>query len=76
MMTKSNLRPLALLTLGLPLLLVALPACTNEAAPADNAALLPENQRVGTVPWNRPESWESRNALGALSNDPRFSGGR
>lgn len=57
-------------------LLAALGACTNEGAPADNSAMLPENQRVSNVPWNKPSEWEGRSALGALGNDPRFSGSR
>ncbi len=72
MMKKPSLR---LCLLALPLL-ASLGACTNEGAPVDNTAMIPENQRVSSVPWNKPSDWESHSALGALSNDPRFSGGR
>lgn len=71
-MKKLSLRP-CLLAL---VLLAGLGACTNEGAPVDNTAMLPENQRVSNVPWNKPSDWEGRSALGALGNDPRFSGGR
>lgn len=70
----------ALFVCRLPLLAAAawsLIGCASDsAAPVDNTAMLPENQRVSNVPWNRPADWEGRSALGALSNDPRFSGGR
>ena len=52
-----------------------LTACAGTEAPADNTAMLPDNQRVSNVPWNKPEPWESRSGLGALGNDPRFNGG-
>ena len=71
-MKKTSLR---LCLLALPLL-AGLGACANEGAPVDNSAFLPENQRVSNVPWNKPSEWEGRSALGALGNDPRFSGGR
>ena len=61
--------------LALPFL-AGLGGCANESAPVDNTAMLPENQRVSNVPWNKPSDWEGRSALGALGNDPRFSGGR
>ena len=62
--------------LALPLLTTLLGACTNAGNTADGSAFLPESQRVSTVPWNKPSDWEGQNALGALSNDPRFSGQR
>ena len=69
-----NTRIFLLATLLLPPLLLT--ACAGNETPVDNTALLPDNQRVSSVPWNRPESWEGRSQLGALANDPRFSGGR
>lgn len=66
---------LRLFLLALPLL-VGLGACAGESAPVDNTAMLPENQRVSSVPWNKPADWEGRSQLGALSSDPRFSGSR
>ena len=55
---------------------VFLPACTHEDAPVDNTAMLPESERVSTVPWNKPQGWENRGQLGALANDPRIGGGQ
>ena len=31
--------------------------------------------RVSTIPWNRPEQWESQGPLGGMMN-PESSGGR
>lgn len=61
--------------LGLAICLTAMAACSNES-PKDESAYLPEDQRVSSVPWNRPEGWEGRGSLGALANDPRFGGGQ
>ena len=44
---KKSPFPLCLLALSL---LATLGACTNEGAPTDNTAMLPENQRVSNVP--------------------------
>jgi hypothetical protein len=60
--------------LGLFVCWASLSGC-DTTAPVDNTAMLPENQRVSTVPWNKPESWEGRGQLGALANNPRFTGG-
>lgn len=60
--------------LGLALCVTLMAACSNES-PKDESAYLPEDQRVSSVPWNRPEGWEGRGSLGALANDPRFGGG-
>ena len=69
-----NTRILLLTALLLPPFLFT--GCAGNEAPVDNTAMLPANQRVSNVPWNRPEGWEGRQGLGALANDPRFSGGR
>jgi hypothetical protein len=61
--------------LGLGMCSVFLSACENTA-PVDNTAMLPENQRVSSVPWNKPEGWEGRGALGSLANNPRLTGGQ
>ncbi len=53
-----------------------LAACAGQEAPRDNSAMLPEDQRVSDVPWNKPEGWENKGALGGLANDPRFNGGQ
>ena len=59
---------------GLGGCLMFLSACTHEDAPTDNTAMLPEDQRVSSVPWNKPQGWENRGQLGALANDPRIGG--
>ena len=63
---------LGLVALGIAAML--LPACTHESAPTDNTAMLPDEERVSTVPWNKPQGWENRGQLGALANDPRIGG--
>lgn len=40
--------------------------------PVDNTAMLPENERVSTVPWNKPQGWEQTGALSQLTNDPHY----
>lgn len=75
MKNAANVRTALLLFAG-SLLVGMLSACTSESAPTDRTAMLPDDQRVSTVPWNKPTDWEGRNALGALGNDPRFSGSR
>jgi hypothetical protein len=54
--------------------LLGLGACSGEEAPADRTAMLPENERVSSVPWNKPQGWENQGALGSLANDPRLGG--
>ena len=55
--------------------LLALSGCAGDKeAPADRSAMLPENERVSDVPWNKPQGWENQSALGALANDPRVGG--
>lgn len=58
--------------LGATIVLLGLGACADTEREADNAAMLPDDQRVGTVPWSRPEKWESTGQLGQIANDPRF----
>ena len=54
-----------------------LPACVGEdGVPRDNTAMLPDDQRVSSVPWNKPQGWENNSQLGALANDPRIGGGQ
>ena len=67
-------RRTAAVLIGLGLGATLLSACTNENAPTDNTAMLPEDQRVSSVPWNKPQGWENRGQLGALANDPRIGG--
>ena len=54
----------------------ALSACVGEEGiPRDETAMLPDDQRVSSVPWNKPQGWEnSGSQLGALANDPRIGG--
>ncbi len=61
--------------LGLALCALLLPACTGQNAPVDNTAMLPDNERVSSVPWNKPQGWENQSQLGALANNPRIGGG-
>ena len=63
---------LGLIALGYCVL--GLSACTGENAPPDRTAMLPEDERVSSVPWNKPQGWEDRGQLGALANDPRIGG--
>ena len=57
------------------LCLFTLSGCAgNSEAPADRSAMLPENERVSDVPWNKPQGWENQSALGSLANDPRIGG--
>ncbi len=59
---------------GVVLCLLGFSACTGEEAPRDNSAMLPANERVSDVPWNKPAGWENNTQLGALARDPRFGG--
>jgi hypothetical protein len=52
--------------------LLLLGACSGEEAPPDRTAMLPPDQQVSSVPWNKPQGWENQGALGSLANDPRF----
>jgi hypothetical protein len=66
-------RPATLISLSSACLLV-LSACSGEDAPPDRTGMLPENERVSSIPWNKPQGWEGQSALGSLANDPRFGG--
>lgn len=63
---------------GMGLLICTLPlgGCTPDDAAPDRTAMLPEDQRVSSVPWNKPQGWENQTQLGALANDPRIGGGQ
>ena len=56
------------------LTLISLGGCSGEEAPRDNTAMLPADERVSSVPWNKPQGWENQGALGSLANDPRIGG--
>ena len=53
---------------------LALSACTDTPAPVDRTAMLPEDQQVSSVPWNKQQGWENNSQLGSLANDPRIGG--
>ena len=62
---------------GMAVCMVALGGCTQgDNIPTDRTAMLPEDQRVSSVPWNKPQGWENSSQLGALANDPRIGGGQ
>ena len=61
--------------LGLLLCATLFSACHPEDLPPDRTAMLPDDQRVSSVPWNKPQGWEGTGQLGALANDPRIGGG-
>ena len=77
LMTLSRRLPRRSLT-GLAAALLcaaALSACVGEEGiPRDETAMLPDDQRVSSVPWNKPQGWENTSQLGALANDPRIGG--
>ena len=53
-----------------------LPGCVGEdGVPRDNTAMLPPEERVSSVPWNKPLPGEQTTGLGALANNPRIGGG-
>ncbi len=67
---------LAAVALALSFCTLALGACTaGDDVEPDHTAMLPENERVSNVPWNKPQGWENQSQLGALANDPRIGGG-
>ena len=72
-MKKLSLR-LAAVALGAAGLLSG--CTTGEDLPVDRTAMLSKDDRVSDVPWNKPQGWENRGALGALANDPRIGGGQ
>ncbi len=57
---------------GATFCVLGLSACGE--APEDHAAMLPEDQRVSTVPWNKQQGWENNSQLGALARNPRLGG--
>ena len=55
--------------------LLLLSGCDPDGdSPRDNTAMLPADQQVSSVPWNKPQGWENKSQLGALANDPRIGG--
>ncbi len=60
-----------LLATGASISLLYLAGCAADT-PVDNTAMLPENERVSTVPWNKPQGWEQTGALSQLTNDPHY----
>ena len=47
---------------------------TDEDVPVDRTAMLNADDRVSSVPWNKPQGWENKGGLGSLANDPRIGG--
>ena len=67
---------MAALAATLTLCTLALGACTSgDDVEPDHTAMLPEDQRVSNVPWNKPQGWENQSQLGALAENPRIGGG-
>ena len=63
--------------IGCVMCVLALGACTaGDDVEPDHTKMLPEDQRVSSVPWNHPQGWEDTSQLGALANDPRIGGGQ
>ena len=63
-----------LIACGAVACLAGFAACGDQEAPTDNTAMLPKDQRVSEVPWNKPQGWENNSQLGALARDPRIGG--
>lgn len=62
--------------LGLALCALSVGGCTKgDDVEPDNSAMLPADQRVSSVPWNKPQGWENQSQLGALANNPKIGGG-
>ena len=75
MILPSFSRRLVLGTCGALVCLLGFSGCLgDEQAPRDNTAMLPPDQRVSEVPWNKPQGWENNTQLGALAQDPRIGG--
>ena len=60
--------------LGVVFCALMLSACAGEDTPVDRTAMLPDSERVSSVPWNKPQGWEGTSQLGALANNPRIGG--
>lgn len=65
---------LVLVACGAAACLSGFAACGDQQAPRDNMAMLPADQRVSEVPFNKPQGWENNSQLGALARDPRIGG--
>ncbi len=48
----------------LPLLAAPMLTLTSGCASANNA----ESKRISTVPWNKPQRWESQGQMGAIAD--------
>jgi len=67
-LTKSMIR-LRLLLFLLPVLLLQTGCASTESQAANAPSNLDANgQPISSVPWNKPESWESQGQLGAMSH--------
>ncbi len=81
-MKRSSVLPLAtLFSLRRPTGLAALFLCAaglsacvdKDGVARDNRDMLPADQQVSTVPWNKPQGWENKSQLGQLASDPRLA---
>ncbi|MCX7869569.1 MAG: hypothetical protein N2322_06420 [Terrimicrobiaceae bacterium] len=54
--------------LAISLLALVLAGCATAEHRAENEAYRKEQQAGGTLPWNRPASWEGPGALGSQVN--------
>ena len=55
---------------------LGLSACVGTQ-PTDGSQYLAPGDRPSTIPWNKPESWEGKGALGNLSgNSGKFGPGQ
>ncbi len=59
---------LRIILLFLPALFV-LAGCSNTAPAGTNANVDSTGQPVSSVPWNKPESWESSGQLGGMTGN-------
>ena len=73
-LVKEACRRVVLISLGLMGVVTMFSGCVTDDVPVDRTAMLSADDRVSNVPWNKPQGWENRGALGALANDPRIGG--
>ncbi len=61
--------------MGRVIVLLGLVAITSVISGCASSEQEEDPNRVSTIPWNRPEQWESQGPLGGMMN-PEQSGGR
>ncbi len=74
-MTTMKTRFLTVACLGL-LTAALVSGCQTDDSEKnpDRSDMLSANDRVSSVPWNKPQGWEQKSQLGAIANDPRIGG--